>query len=263
MERSSTSRRSGRTLQKYWPALLLLAVLLIAGSIGGVLLAKYITTNRQQVAMVSAGFHMSSDLLETTEASNLGGVEDIVIELYNFEKENNAQISAVDITYTITVTNGTVTSVMNGSNDVSYTESSSVRYYALAGGNGKVTHTITVQPDHTGNVNVRVDSTAPFTKSLSGTFSYQAPQYKIEQDSLNSNLYILTVYSNGYDGSLTISMGSGVIADRTVDLQQGWTRSSETLAVNAKSTYVLKFISTSNITQSLSDVIASTITVGS
>ena len=239
MERSSTSRRSGRTLQKYWPALLLLAVLLIAGSIGGVLLAKYITTNRQETAMVSAGFHMSSDLLETTAASNLGGVEDIVIELYNFEKENNAQISAVAITYTIAVTHGTVTSVMNGINAVSYTESSGVRYYALAGGNEMVTHTITVRPDHTGDVNVTVDSTAPFTKSLSGTFSYQAPQYKIEL--IEGDHYLMTIYTNGYNGNISIAMGVGVYADRTVDLEESWSSSQQTLALHDNETYLLKF----------------------
>ncbi len=239
MERITAAEKAKRVLHRHWPVLLVLVVLLMAGSVSGVLFAKYITTNRQHVAMVSAGFHMSSNLLETKAVTNIGATDQVVIELYNFEKENNAQVSAVDISYTITVTNGRVRAVTNGAVTVPSVETDGVKQYTLSAGPEKVTHTIRIAPDHAGPVTVTVTSVAPFKKSLSGSFSFTDPVYKLEN--VEGELYKLTVYTNGYNGGIQFSLGSGVFADRTVDLQQGWTGSSNTLMVHDNETYELRF----------------------
>lgn len=239
MERKAAAGRSKTASYRYWPVLLLLVALLIAGSASGAFFARYITTNQQQVAMISAGFHLSSNLLETDGVSNLGGTDKVVIELYNFEKENNAQVSAVDITYTIAVIHGAVVSVNEGSSAVPGTEIDKVRYYTLSAGPDRVTHTITIAPDHAGDVTVQVASTAPFTKTLTGSFTFADPVYTIER--VEGDLYKLTVYTNGFNGEIGIAMTGGVFADKTVDLEQSWTGASNTLTVQDNETYELRF----------------------
>ncbi len=233
-------------VKKYRVLFIITAFLLVVACVAGVLLAKYISENRQQAAMISAGFHISSNLLETTTVNNIGNVSPIIIEVYNFEKENNEQISAVAIKYTVTVTNGTLVSVLDNGAIVPL-EDGKYSFPASA----KRTHQLTVNPSGSGDVTVSVAAVLPFTKTLSGTFNFNDPQYKIEKDLHNpdGDLYVLTVYSNGYNGDITFVLPSSVIADRTVPDQQTWLPgNSYVFSVSDHSAYTLRFFGNISLT---------------
>lgn len=193
--------------------------------------------------MIAADFHISSNYLSSPAAAfNAHNTDPIVIELYNYEVENDAAVAAMDIQYTITLTNAAEPPVVkNGTNTVSADPETG--RYTLALGTGtdkKTTHTITVTPDGSGDVTVTVKAVAPYEKTLSASFTglRSLPRYTLVQDGAAMKL---TIYTYSYSGQIKVN--AGIAPDNTNDLMADWTTGgdSNTLTVNENETYELLF----------------------
>ncbi len=237
-----TKKRSGSRMTALVIALALFLLLAISGGV----LAKYISQNIQKAEMISAHFHISSNYLKEAQATiNVADPGPITIELHNYEIENIANVAAMEITYKIDVTNGTLTSVMNGATAV--TPSGSNYSFPLpATGDQMLTHTLTVTPNaNATQVTVKVTSTAPYSKVLSAKFNVPAaasanPSYTLAQDGESA---VLTIKTNGYTGNIKIACA--IAPDNTNDLMASWrTGNTGTLAVEDNETYVLRFFGT-------------------
>ena len=189
--------------------IVLLALLLLLPAAGGAL-ARYITANRTQWQMISAGFHISSEILKETApnpnptAYGDPATGDFTVPLHNYEVENLAAISEVDITYYVDVTNGSLISVKNGDTVLSGTTEGTITSYILPKGTALVTHTLTVRPeDDTQPVTVTVNATAPFSKSLSASFTPSAG-ITVTLSERAEGGQLVTVHTNQYSGPLTL-----------------------------------------------------------
>ena len=96
------SRKSNQNSKKAIKGVVLLLLLLVVAS-ATMVAAKYVKEKQYQAEAYSAGFFVSSDYLtktghtyEITESGNT-----FAIEFYNYEKENVAKISQMDVYYTV------------------------------------------------------------------------------------------------------------------------------------------------------------------
>ena len=223
--------------------LLLLLAVLVLGSVTGTILAKYVSENRQQAEMISAKFHISSTYLKEYDQMPvypIGVPGDLVIDLNNFEVENTAQISAVDMKYTVKVVGGTLTSVKLDGNTLT---AENGRYTFTASSDAK-THLLTVTPSAQ-EVTVTVTAVSPYGKTLSAKFSRNVtsavPEYAVTQHS--EGVYKLTIWTNGYSGNIKIKCN--IAPDDTNQSMQSWrTGATETLTVQDNETYELLFFGT-------------------
>ena len=225
---------------------MLLAVL----ALGGGLMAKYVKENRQQAEMTAAQFHISSDYLEETEKNAKYSITDwkdgFDILLYNYEKENIAQISECEISYDVTVGNGwTVTDDGNGKLTVD-SNKKAVALHLNPGASARKDDKVTVT----------VTTTAPYTKTLSAEFTLatsSVPDYTVADQ--GDGTVLLTIHSNDFTGDMTIQWTNDKLdPDNTNSLMRKWTEagttSSGTLFVEANHTYELLFFKekTDNVT---------------
>ena len=224
-----------------------LALLLLAGGITGGILAKYISQNRQEAEMISAGFHISSDYLkETGNEISIAPGNEILISLYNWEVENAAQVAEMNITYQVTVAGGSLSSITLDDTDTTVTATDSYYTLALSGNTThKTAHVLHVTPEAgaTEDVSVTVAATAPYVKTLSAVFkrSEAAPAYTLTQHTPD-DVWKLTINTNGYTGNIKIVLGTGVAPDNTNNVMESWTTAStNTLAVQDNETYELLF----------------------
>ena len=234
-----------------------LTLLLLNAAVGA--LAAYRTQNIQKAEMISANFHISSNYLKETAASynvvDWGGGFDIL--LYNYETENIANISAVDMTYTVTVENGSLESVKNATGDELSPSDGS---YSFPASTGTSYHTLHILPDDSGGeVSVTVETTAPFTKTLSGSFTMigkTQPSYTAVDQGDGSVL--LTISANDYDGTFTVKWNSSILSPDNAytsvnsggsydALEAAWmdaaaSTSGGTLTLQRNSTYLVHFV---------------------
>ena len=218
-----------------------LALFLAIGVTGGVL-AKYVMVNIQKAEMVSAHFHISSNYLKDTTTvptytvPQAGAFE---IELYNYETENIANVAAMNITYKVTVEGGSLTKV-NGTDVTNISTSTYTLERGSAADEYRKTDTLTITPT-AATVTVTVQSTAPYIKSLTGTFTCtlkSVPTWKIENQ--NNGTSLLTIYTNGYSDTITVQCN--IAPDNTNNIMEGWTTgTNESLTVGPNETYKLLF----------------------
>ena len=236
----------GKLAQTRWGVLAVVCLLLM--SVGG-LMARYISSNEKQAEMVSSQFHISSDYLEE-DAPSYGVVDwgnGILINLYNYEKENVAQISATDIKYKVTVTGGTYKVYDADGEEVSAV----VGMYTLPVDDDRYAQQICVMPDEPGTVTVTLETTSPYKKSLSATFavtSKQVPDYTIEDQ--DDGTVKITIETNDYENGITVIWDSSLFSpDNTNVLMESWQDSqnpdntvvAKALAVTDNATYELIF----------------------
>lgn len=189
-----------------WLPLVLAAALL--ASVGGATLARYISTNRTRWQMISAGFHISSDLLkeEISDRVVFGDAEQgtFDVALYNYEVENIAAISELDIRYKVTVANGTLRAVKNGDTDVPYETEGGSAVYTLPAGSARVTHTLKIEPTGAQPVTVTVESVAPYIKRLSARMTVSRG-ITVTAAPREGGGQLVTVHTNQYSGPLTLT----------------------------------------------------------
>lgn len=220
-------------------ALVIVLAIFLALTITGGVLAKYVLVNIQKAEMVSAGFHISSNYLKDVESETsvvpdeakytVGAPGDLTIDLYNYEIENVAQRTEVNITYSVKVTNtdGTVTTT-TGSFGTTVDEN----------------NPIVVTPAGTGIVTVEVTSTSPYVKTLKGQFTIATsakPSYTLTAMSgEKAGSMLLKIHTNGYSGNINIQCN--IAPDNANEKMEGWTTGNQgTLTVNPNETYELLF----------------------
>ncbi len=222
-------------------ALVIVLALFLALTIAGGVLAKYIGQNMEKAEMISAKFHVSSDYLKETALDKkytLPGPGAFTVDVNNFEVDNVDNISALDVSYTITVTGGRF-SAKNGTalstDPVVLSVDSS-----LTGGTSKHdTYTIVPNGNAT-EVIVNVTSTSPYNKPLKATFTVPKPKYTLVKDGTTA---ILTIKTGLYNGPIKINCN--IKPDNDNDLMQTWqTGDTKELTVTNNETYVLTFFGT-------------------
>ena len=236
-EEAKKKRKKGIRWKLTAGAGMLLAVL----ALGGGLMAKYVKENRQQAEMTAAQFHISSDYLEETEKKAKYSITDwkngFDILLYNYEKENIAQISECEISYEVEATNGwTVTDDGDGKLTVDPNKKE-VALHLTPGASAKKDDKVTVT----------VTTTVPYTKTLSAEFilaTSSVPDYTLQDQ--GDGIVLLTIHSNDFTGDMTIQWTSDKLdPDNTNPLMSIWmengTTSSGNLSVKANHTYELLF----------------------
>ena len=208
--------------------LVVLTLLILLGTISGMLVAKYITSRRQYEEMLSENFHVSSDYLES-EGEVLHTVTDwvtngITFKIYNYEKENTALVSASEIKYKITAPSGWDVSVTDSNgNFISVQEG----VYAIpSDGNTKTYQLVKLTPSDNADINyeyeVRVDFVSPYTKTLSAKFKLDGdklPDYKIKD---MGNYVLITLHSNEYNDKVTFTWTEKVSPDNTNPYMKDW-----------------------------------------
>ncbi len=198
--------------------------------------------------MESAPFHISSDYLKEGENASYNVVDwgdGFDILLYNYETENVAQISTVDMRYTVTAENATVsvntqagTPIEKNNNEYLFGKTNTQAYQILH-----------VVPNSNVNVNdkvnVTVQSTSPFRKTLKAEFVIQnkyRPDYTITDQ--GNGTVLLAVKTNDYQGAMNVTWDPSKFSpDNTNSLMVSWQNSSpsESFSVNGNSTYELLF----------------------
>lgn len=241
--RNRKYRRLRRTYTAILAVVFLCAVLLCAQA----LLARYKTSNETQAEMISAQFHISSNYLGNVSENKVFSVVDwgdgIDVQLYNYEKENVALIAADAIRYKVTVTNGTF-SVSDGASPVT----PSGEEYTLPKSASRISQILHISPSGSGDVVVTVKTTAPFAKTLKATFKINSklkPDYIIEDQS--NGTVKLTVYSNDYEGSITVEWDAGKFSpDNTNKLMETWSDVTKLGSFTAESNTVYELLFVKN-----------------
>lgn len=231
--RAGAGPNDGHRRSRYLKPWLAAVVLLLAfGSLTGGLLARYVTKYRQENEMVADRFHISSKLLKESAPAYIAPVGTdgtFAVELYNYEVENIASVSDMDITYTISVVNGTVASVKNGDSVVT----AAAGAYTLPSGPDRTAHTITVQPtDPSSAVTVTVTATAPYVKTLSASFTVSGLIHVIQ--TVEDDITYLDIETNQYEGRLSLKWADGLYPSAGVnETDYGWT-----IGYTAKHAYI-------------------------
>lgn len=208
-----------KEIQMKW-VLLLLVLLLTSGALA--VFAKYISEERTKAEAVSAGFFVSSDYL-SKEADVTYDVSDSAdkakIYLYNYELENIAKISQIDVKYKVEVSGGTCS--------VTDEEADANGYYTISGGAAAMHELIVTANAGKDEVTVTV-TTAPFKEVLKATLRFSgetALESKIDTEGTHS---VLTIHSNDYKGNVTVEWNSSAFApDNTNAIMRDWTNSGE------------------------------------
>ena len=213
------------------PAVFVLAALLLAGTFAG-LSAKYVHQEKQENKFAAHTFYFTSDLLTEAGADyNLdAGTTDLTIELRNYQDELRAADAEISYEYTVTRTDG-----------------------SFASGSGTIDsdrHTAKIELSGLtpGKYTVTAKATAPFTKTLKGTFAIPEEDvnlfYKVT-DSADTPYALLTVYTKDYEGDATIAWPSGLIPDNAQEAQEslktGSSASSMSITVEKFSSYTYRF----------------------
>ena len=199
--------RKRRKAKKKLPfrAFIITAMFLIVLLAVGVV-AKYVHNASQSGYLRTENFYFSSNLL--TEDGNAvydlnAGTTSLSIILKN--QEDELRISEVDIPYTISVTNvtgGTVT-LSSASGELSKDSADSD------------TITVTIPSGVTG-FKLTATTNTTYEKTLSATFNVLQEGADFGFSSEEYDGYVeLTVWSNGYEGDLAVTVPAGLIPDRT------------------------------------------------
>ena len=233
-------------------AVILLA-LLAAAAVTGVVAAKYISDNQRKAEIHASEFHFSSDCLEigggTLDVSDWD-TKEIVFRLYNYEKENVAQISGVAIGYKIMVPNGWEINSVKTEQGTWVNAAGGV--YTMAKRGDRSAHIVTMryvgdgQPD---SATVTVATVSPYEKTLEGTFRISTksdPTFTVEDQ---GSAVRLTIYSNNYAGQIRVQWPQGQASPDNVNADvdmSAWSNDNasvgEVFTAEAHHTYTLYFM---------------------
>lgn len=231
--------------------------------ISGTVLAKYIVQSRDEKSVSAAKQYFLSDYLKPSAQSASYSVvgSSVDVSLKNYADSSN--FSSADISYTVSVTNGT----------------SSPSSGTITGGSANST-TLTVTPTNPASpVVVTASSTSPFPSSITATFNFT------NDLSQTSATYLIEDTSGSDYATLKILAGTTIISANALSLS--WNTSEVYLdptnsylmgnaaittgtlsigeAIAAKSTaviYIFKEDITDNFSHAESSITSNTITIG-
>ena len=208
----------------------LLGICAAIALIGGVA-ARYRTSNQQRAEMLASEFHFSSDYLEETAPQAAFEVSDwtdagIQIHLYNYEKENVAQISETEIQYEVTAPTGWAAAVTDEDGKEISPEDG---IYTFPISDDCTSHTLLLTyagSDEPGEVTVTVTSVVPYKKTLTASFNLSVsgtPTWTVQD---MGDYDVVTIETNDYNGTLSVNWnGTTHSPDNTNTLMDGWTNS--------------------------------------
>ena len=238
MESAAKSRPWLRLGRRGLTALALAMVLAVMGATGGIV-AKYVVQRQRESEMLAADFHISSNARGESARDSVAVCDangDFTLALYNYETENTAAVSELDISYRVTVSGGTLQSVKTGET----AESESGGGYTLPKGSAPVAQTLTVRPTAE-MVTVTVETTAPYRKTLTGRFDAAgAIRARLED---YEGVKHLVIETNQFAGTLTVDF-TGTAAATVKTARYGWTLSGgrATREAQRQSSYILELI---------------------
>lgn len=230
-------------------SLAIIFALLFLGVLVGSLLAKYIAVNREKAEIISANFHISSNYLkengDSYTVTDWGYHDDydVVFEIYNYEEDNTALITADPIAYKINVPTGWTVTVKNENGDEVLPVNS---VYTLPADGNKCTHTVALKRVGTqaASVSVTVTTTAPYATTLSASFSLAEPHdfsYTVVD---RGNYVSLRIDTNNYSGELNVTWTDAFSPDNTNPNMKTWrdTTKTGTFAASEHTVYELIFL---------------------
>ncbi len=219
--------------------------ILFVGVLVGSLLARYIATNREKAEVISSNFHISSNYLKeennTYTVTDWGYQDDhdIIFELYNYEEDNTALISATPIAYKIDLPAGWTVTVKDENGN---TVSPANHVYTLPGIT-KTSHTVILKRTGTDKlVDVTVTTTAPYKTKLSARFTLAEP-HDFEYTVVDGGNYVTVfVHSNNYAGTLNVTWPLGFSPDNTNPYMKEWNDTEKTGSFTAEEHTVYELI---------------------
>ncbi len=213
------SKSASPHLRREYIIRVVLAVLVLAALLSiGTVMAKYISTKNATGEITPMLFYVDGDYAEKIESGdsapeiNVSGWREngIVLKLQNYEGDNVSQFE--DFTYTIKDISGW--SISESKSDI---------------GGGKKEVTVTLTPSDTAKRGDRINfelTTSPYAVTMKATFvltDSNKPDWKLQD---MGEYTLLTVYSNDYEGSVTVNYSGDVFApDSTNALMNSWVRS--------------------------------------
>jgi len=247
-------------MKKTYKIIVLAAALLLVLVPAGVVLGKYIFTNMSTAQMLSSHFHISSNYLEDSDLIKEYTVSDwgdtgILIQLYNYEKENISLIAEDPIVYKVSVSDGWNVTVKD---DLGTLVAPAEGQYTMpADGSVKVTHILQIKAagastDTSKPVEVTVTTTSPYSKQLKAKFTLEgkdAPEYQIED---KGDYCVVTIYSNDYADYIDVAWTEKYSPDNTNVLMATWidTDQKQDLLLEANHTYELIFFEKEGVSYS-------------
>ena len=95
---------------------------------------------------------------------------------------------------------------------------------------------------------VTAKATAPYTKTLSATFTIANGNYNVTYDVEDKTDYVLLTFSTvDYAGNVNITWQNGYVPDNSEPIMTSATGTSHTTEVTSNSTYTLKFYKNGNV----------------
>ena len=251
------SRNSRKSVSKSRAIALILVALVITAALVTAVVAKYVSNNEKAAEIHASGFHFSSDYLEPGGQSvNVSdwNTRGIVFHLYNYEKENVAQISDSEIQYQITIPEDWRIDTVKNNNGVSVFANAGV--YTLPKGDALTAHTVTLKYVGSGNPNsaeITVNAVSPYEKTLQANFLMQTKGEPTFSVTNQGGAVYLTIETNNYSGPIRVKWpGSEVSPDNAnsdVDMS-AWLNtnagSGEVFQGEANHTYTLFFVKNSD-----------------
>jgi len=236
-------------LRKRRVVLLVCAAILTAEGV----LALYIFSFQGRAELESR-FHISSNYLKegggaSYSVEDWGGGFDIL--LYNYEKEDIAQLSTVDMTYKVTAEHGAVSVRKQNGEDV---PAAAGGVYSFETEPAAAYHVLHVSPDAGAGENeaitVTVETAYPCQKTLTAEFRTQGrrkPDYTVTDQ--NDGTILVTVHTNDYQDTMTVTWKPDKYSpDTTGAIMASWTEDASVghFPVSSDTTYELLFYKKTN-----------------
>lgn len=221
-----------------------LAVCAVILAAGGLL---HMLSNQWRAQRELSKFHISSNYLEedggaSYSVSDWGSGFDIL--LFNYEKEDIAQISSVDVTYKVTAEHASVRVKKQNGDAVEAANG----VYSFDAELTTAYHVLHVTPD-AGNddaIVITVQTDSPCQKTLTAEFrvqNYSKPEYTVTDQ--NNGTVLIMVNTNDYQDSMTVKWDPDKFSpDCTNGLMASWTDQTPVahFPVSRDSTYELLFL---------------------
>jgi hypothetical protein len=174
-----------------------IAAMLICALIGTGL-AKYLSRDNTNGAVLAKEFYFTSDMLDGKEHTLPAGTTSVSFAVGNHP--DKLRYSTVDITCTATVDgdSGASVTVDDGDNNILSSGNPNDKTYTLNGLTEGGTYTVTVTGSSASGTETG------YKKTLTATFTVEKPVVYKYLDTSNSGYVLLTVWSQGYKGTVAI-----------------------------------------------------------
>lgn len=248
------SQKKNQSLLRGRVVIAALLGLIAAAALAGIVAAKYASAKEQEAEIHAYGFHFSSDYLEAGGATlsvSDWDTQGIVFRLYNYEKENTAQISDTAMDYELTVPDGWQIDSVKTDQGERVSAVNSV--YTMEVSDTCAAHIVTLK--YVGNaqpadaVEITAATVSPYEKELKATFqlsSQNGPTFTAVNE---GGAVCLTIYSNNYAGPVVVKWPQAEASpdnvNSDVDMsawQNSHASSGETFTAEAHHTYTLYFM---------------------